>query len=822
MKLDKRFLQYIYSSVPLQGQDFEKLNNDQGIFKIKFFDNEFRKPMVEKLQTIIESSNGGVFLISGYRGTGKTTFINYVLHSLKQKHPHGYISESLNLSNLKYDLKFEIICRMVFALKDAKLKGQAKKKLNKLEESILWELTIASSLGGSLKLKTPERNPIQVETGGFFKFLRKKAQRANIFRWEKDLREVLAIINRQSNKKMVFVLDELDKLPVLAGAALNEARFTGANQNGKRTDKGKGKAKSKNGGMNESAKSRSLLQTKLLEILSEIKSFLFESGAIFILVVNKDVYDQWKSQHSQEDLFMNVVTNMEYIPCYSKKEMELSEHFPLTIASNVDDPALARHYFETCTYHESYGNPRLFFQNLARKIRGNEIGIDQNDVDYLKDKTKMFELNEVLYNYVFRNEESGYNKLLLALYEMINLFNEEKEPLPPARKLLDSYYTYLKEECGYHFLRDKTSDNLVRKLATCFAILKEQDHLENFPNVNYVIRRLTDFINIISERHLITVKEVMNAMEFKEFEIKDAMGGYLIGLLIPLNIIILWNNNLLGFDELGDGEISIRLEYGYRLRTNYFQKACDYELKGNVVEALKNYNDFLKNEAYDFEIHQRKLEMLLCEHNPERHSEGIGMVTQWINSLLKMGKYLGNSNNKTHPDYNKSMARFLFFQNQFKKLFKTDVARYEDKLFQNHVLYIEKEQDQERYFQQAIQTEPESASLWAWKGDYYFYNNNYAAALEMYTMSLGLYNDPLTRIKKAKTYLRMKDFKSVKKELEEAEELSHTQFHTTLVTSIRRGIAANNKKKKPTFTGKKHYRGVLGKKRGGNKNYRRS
>ena len=140
MQVHEKFLRYIHSSRPLEGKDFDELSNHNGIFKQNFFENPIRKPIIEEFKRSIETSQGGVFLVSGYRGTGKTTFLNYILGQLKKENPNRFIEGTFNLSSISLNLKFEIMCRIVFILYQCKGQlGPFKKRIDSLYNRLLWE-----------------------------------------------------------------------------------------------------------------------------------------------------------------------------------------------------------------------------------------------------------------------------------------------------------------------------------------------------------------------------------------------------------------------------------------------------------------------------------------------------------------------------------------------------------------------------------------------------------------------------------------------------------------------------------------------------------
>mgnify|MGYP005860148701 CR=1 FL=1 len=280
------------------------------------------------------------------------------------------------------------------------------------------------------------------------------------------------------------------------------------------------------------------------------------------MVVNKDVFDYWRSQHSEEDLFMNLVTSALYIPGYFQEEMELHPDFQITVSEEVGrffsfSPYAVKKYFQKCAYYESYANPRLLFQHLSRKITDNQIIINGNDAEYLYNKVRLYQFNELIYDYFYRHKEINFRHLLAAVKEFSTITSQIKSKNHKGRykseivKFFQEYFIAIarfgsKKEIQ-EFWKNADDDEvfLYTQLEAFINIIKENDQIDHFPATNYIIRRLTDFTKIIIERHLISVAEIVDNMDFETYEYNDIIGQYLIHLLIPMNIIILNNSKVI-------------------------------------------------------------------------------------------------------------------------------------------------------------------------------------------------------------------------------------------------------------------------------------
>ena len=762
MPIDPRFLKYIYSSAPLDDDDFKDLDNGRGIFKQKFYETDLRKTILRKLKSNFQVSEGGVFLISGYRGIGKTTFINYVLYKLRTDTSVSkkYLKGEINLSSIDgRDFKFELINKILFTLKKIQCDDAIfQEKFDRLYEALNFEK----------KAKTYNQAESQLSAGwtGLFKAQRNETKsndvenkdKDNIFSQEDMLKDLLQYTKNTLNFKLVFVLDELDKMSFQF--------FTNV-------------SREKEAGLSE--KKRQM--ERLLQVLSEVKSLLFECGAIFVLIVTKDIYDYWKYHHNHDDLFMNLVTHVEYMPSYTKEEMELNPEFTITLAPDVDipfplSPPAIKRYFQTCAYYESYANPRLFFQILSRKIKNDEIVLNREEAQYLKNKVRLFELNDLIYKYVHEGVEFGFGRLLLAVNELKEVCkqNMERNQGEPGKQtgLSEIFSDY------YEFLKTKQNDSqefwseelLYAQFETLLIMLKEQEH---YFHTNYVIHRLTDFLKIIEERHFISITDVMEAMKLQEFESKDAIGRYLINLLIPLSIIFLRNNKVI--DVKGK---YIHYTYGYNSNKYYYHLACEAELEGDFKKAFINYELFFKKEQ-DFmvEAYNQKLRFYYYMLKLGFYTDA-SILTYWYKTLFEMNEYF--IMNPDNPSDDLKKASFIFRRNFFmNRVLTSPDFEKQKKKYKQALFRFSHEDDIEGVFDNAIEKSPMDANIKILKGYFLIWKKKYAAALGMFLSSVKLYKEPLSMIRIGDIYVKQEKYDKAWRFYKEAMEISHSWLHKALL-----------------------------------------
>ncbi|MCX5698600.1 MAG: tetratricopeptide repeat protein [Candidatus Omnitrophica bacterium] len=765
------FQRYIYSSAPLQDELFDDLTNGHGIFQQNFFANKFRGPILSELENSFRKSEGGMFLVSGYRGVGKTTFLNYIFRNLRRPETRGnayhYRIINLNMGGVKPDLKFELIYKTLLELKkdfDALYwrffiwcfpwlsdNFPVLGKIRELEMNLLWQQKVVQSQGGGAGNEKSGAAPIILNIKSERTEELQKREKSVFY--EEPFRELIRLYKKKK-QKIVFVLDELDKL---SDASLN--KIDEKNKQGKE-------------------RHRYQHMDYLLGALSEIKSLLFESGVIFVLVVNKDVYDYWRHHHSQEDLFMNLVTHVEYIPCYRKEEMRLQLDFPIRIDRNVvldpsDTAVIIREYFEVCAYYESYSNPRLYFQLLARKITNDrEIVLTQGDVKYLRERIKLFELNDLLYRYVYDKDESVFSRLFVGIEELRKEFTSG-DLFKAYVESVEKNYNQVKaihsgdnanapadiKAFWAEVFKTKTGvvatqGVLSKRVNSFLGILKERDFVANYPYTNYLIRRLTDFVAIIEERNFVSIDDIIAEMDFREFEFDDIAGQFLICLFIPLGIVILRNNGAL---EISGRNVRVKCNYS---DLDSYHAGCEYEWDGNFDKAFDSYNKFIKDQPYSFEAHYRKTRMLYYMLVVGFYHKDIDVRAHWADSLLKLKDWMDEGMGDIGQRADHEFLRWFFFE----KILLNDTESDDYAYYAERLRYFEKvDMAIDELYVRAIAERPDDASARMRYGTYLFWNKRYVEALDRFNESDNQYKDTNVLIRIADTYSMLNDYENAKK-----------------------------------------------------------
>lgn len=286
-----------------------------------------RAPELKELTMRILFSNGGSFLVTGYRGVGKTSFINEVLSSLSAALPWAEpIIGSTTILNVQMslarplepvDLMHYILRKLYEVVKENKLMpllpSELLEDLTEAHDRTLFQITRKNASAGEASVGGPE---IGFGRGGFiqnikipFSYKRTKSRErqlttsaydermaehdivrlshavargfdepSTIPRW---LRSIFHLgEGKRTRVKIIFVFDELDKLGQAAGAEGIDAKVY------------------------------------LRGLLGSLKNVLTTSGISFVFVAGRDLYELWQQDAWKGDsVYESVFSYDKYLPC---------------------------------------------------------------------------------------------------------------------------------------------------------------------------------------------------------------------------------------------------------------------------------------------------------------------------------------------------------------------------------------------------------------------------------------------------------------------------------------------------------------------------
>lgn len=286
IKLRKNF-QYVHH--PLE------LEEDMDLFFCS------RKEVIEELQAYIEQSKGGSILVTGYRGVGKTSLINKVILELNKKSStkqiEKYIKIYINLAQsieprmLMYHIIHQIKLHII---EDKNIDEEIKKMIEQVyQKTISTIITEKIHKGGGGFTGNISLGFVTTSLEGGKEGETKTISEAFTYEYndaQEDIKKIIKKISTNTNRKLIFVFDELDKLKVSDGDAV--------------------KAEQKR-------------KSELEKTVSTLKPLFTETNAMFIFVAGRDVDDNWLEDQSKGDgLYESIFTQNVYVPSFLHRKIE--------------------------------------------------------------------------------------------------------------------------------------------------------------------------------------------------------------------------------------------------------------------------------------------------------------------------------------------------------------------------------------------------------------------------------------------------------------------------------------------------------------------
>jgi len=294
--------------------------NDKFVFSHEPISVQNKSPMFERdttvLQDRIKYSTGGAFLITGFRGVGKTSFINQALKDIKYINGKSvnqktrivpiYINLSRKMS--ASEVMHHLVRQIYTELDEIKLLRRFPKKFNKLI-SIAYQRTAFSisynqntSIGQDASLAPTSVFNIgwsgskSTSKGEALEFLGydDKSAEYDVIRILRELNIGYKRFFRRVSIRPIIIFDEIDKLNL-------------ADEQDK---------------------------TYLLELISTLKTILTTSGSIFIFIGGKDLHDVWLEETQQPDsIYESVFAHDLYLSCLWNLSDQIVEHYTQDLSS---------------------------------------------------------------------------------------------------------------------------------------------------------------------------------------------------------------------------------------------------------------------------------------------------------------------------------------------------------------------------------------------------------------------------------------------------------------------------------------------------------
>lgn len=350
-----------------------------------------RQDGVQHLALRIIRSRGGAFLVTGYRGVGKTSFILQTLHFVQESLPafkksmghQELVVVHLNLARelTPAELMHHVMRRTYQALKNAKILKRLDKDLQELIRSAFertsfnmtrktgattgsaWGISFPSIKVGDREIGSPlswsrKKDKVMESQYSFLGYDDKMA--------EYDIIEILRRVGngykrffRRKKVKIVFVFDELDKLDRENVQQINKKDTADkeAQEQPKRTG-------------------QLLTQPYLDKTLGILKNLFTTSGAVFIFVAGKDLQERWIRDISRgESIYQSVFAGNVYVQCLWEVPEELTKKLisSPSPAISSNDPVLKK--FKGFLHYQSRGIPRKAFYEINKLVVWHEDGL---------------------------------------------------------------------------------------------------------------------------------------------------------------------------------------------------------------------------------------------------------------------------------------------------------------------------------------------------------------------------------------------------------------------------------------------------------------
>ncbi len=420
---------------------------------------EEKQKMVDR---IIHSETGACFLLTGYRGVGKTTFVDKVLIEAKEFKPNILPIKFNICKNLtEKQLMHQIIKGLYEELNDKIENSDIKEKIHEaylrtllnisiesdsLKKDIVsktvstgmtaqvtgWLLSLATKVGLSIqgkRSKKDENLERAVRQATYLDYDAKSAEGDFL-----DIAKSITKLDKKERPFLIFIIDELDKL-------------TG----------------------NEKGRS----QEEIQGILMNLKNVLSAPGIVFIIIAGIDFYDQVQKDKEEEDSLYQSIFSYDF---YLSKDWEIGDrllkHFLNDYESNGDDNEL--YLFSNYIVFHSNGVIRNAIYTFNRFI----IWEGKNGQHHLS----LDNDPEVEYYGLLNKSLTKFLVVDDAISKCIN----RKLSIRVRDRLIDIIYRNIDEVLGAKFKENKFENILDKKFLTQEIECIKNKIIQRFLNDNWI------------------------------------------------------------------------------------------------------------------------------------------------------------------------------------------------------------------------------------------------------------------------------------------------------------------------------------------------
>lgn len=255
---------------------------------------------LSQLEAALRNNDSGSFLVTGFRGVGKTVLVQTAVHKLSEMSNGPIIKVDINFSVQReyIEVLFELTRKLHDAVKNSSVwYALPKKTRNQIElvnqrtfMGIQYSQERSAEIGGSITAKT---NPETIAVGFSPKIAKKYSEVNQLHELtapdiELEFIKIVEQIKEASpQSKVIVVFDEIDKL------------------------------------------TQDEIGTKCFEgFLSRSKSIITDTRTIFIFIAGVDVYEKWEEDSPRIDsLYDSLFSWHLYLPCIWDTAVELFDLF---------------------------------------------------------------------------------------------------------------------------------------------------------------------------------------------------------------------------------------------------------------------------------------------------------------------------------------------------------------------------------------------------------------------------------------------------------------------------------------------------------------
>ena len=328
-----------------------------------------READLDALAQRILFSEGGSFLVTGYRGVGKTSFVNQVIHRIRDVLPrlepqigkldvvdvHLTLARSVTGAELMHHIIRRLHDRLVETGRWKHLPSHTRSQLELAYRRTSMNVTHKSTETNERQSGVSEAGMTNALLGAFKLVMTRKltssrADEATFLGYDDKAAEndVLRIARQltaprkrrwwhwrvRPRLKIVFVFDELDKMDDPAVAATPQER-------------------------------------PLDQILGSLKNLFTTSGICFLFVAGKDLHERWLEDLGRGDsIYESVFCFDKYLPCLWEETEAICRCFvdEKELSRRGSDAIAARGNFERYLHYKGRGIPRRIIREFNQFV----------------------------------------------------------------------------------------------------------------------------------------------------------------------------------------------------------------------------------------------------------------------------------------------------------------------------------------------------------------------------------------------------------------------------------------------------------------------